>query len=64
MEKGTLITEIMTKEVIALSKKDSLNTVEKLFKLHNIRHLLVVNKDEIAGIVTTTDLLKYLLKQF
>lgn len=58
MKKGTLITEIMTTDVITLNKKDSLNTAEILFKTHKIRHIPVVNKDEIVGMLSYTDLLR------
>jgi len=58
MKKGTPITEIMTADVITLSKKDSLNTAEILFKTHKIRHIPVVNEDEIIGMLSYTDLLR------
>lgn len=58
MKKGTLITEIMTTEVITLTHKDSLNTAEMLFKTNHIRHIPVVKEDAIIGMLSYTDLLR------
>ena len=48
----------MTTDVITLSKKDNLDTAEMLFKVNNIRHIPVVNKDAVIGILSYTDLLR------
>ncbi len=58
MRKGTPITEIMTSNVITLNSNDSLDTAERLFKNHNIRHIPVVNEDIIIGMLSYTDLLR------
>ena len=58
MEKGALITEIMTKDVITLSNKDSLSTAEMLFKTNHIRHIPIAKKDAIIGMLSYTDLLR------
>ena len=58
MKKGTLITEIMTTDVITLSNKDSLDTAEMLFKTNHIRHIPVVKEDAIIGMLSYTDLLR------
>ncbi len=58
MKKGTPISEIMTRNVITLSREDSLETAERLFKTNNIRHIPVVSGKEIKGMLSYTDLLR------
>ena len=58
MKKRTPISEIMTKKVITLSHADDLETAEKLFKTKNIRHIPVVSGENIAGMLSYTDLLR------
>lgn len=52
------VTTIMTENVITLKRKDSLETAEKLFKKHHIRHIPVVSGDVIIGMLSYTDLLR------
>lgn len=52
------VTTIMTENVITLKKSDSLETAEKLFKKHHIRHIPVVRGDVIIGMLSYTDLLR------
>lgn len=52
------VTTIMTEHVITLNKKDSLETAEKLFKKHHIRHIPVVKDNTIIGMLSYTDLLR------
>ena len=52
------VTTIMTQHVITLNKKDSLETAEKLFKKHRIRHIPVVSGNAIIGMLSYTDLLR------
>jgi len=48
----------MTQHVITLNKKDTLETAEKLFKKHHIRHIPVVSGKAIIGMLSYTDLLR------
>ena len=48
----------MTKNIITLSAKDELETAERLFKEHHIRHIPVVEGDKIIGMLSLTDLLR------
>ena len=48
----------MTKDVITLNHTDSLETAERLFKTHHIRHIPVVTGDTIIGMLSYTDLLR------
>ena len=52
------ISKIMTKDVITLTLNDSLLNAEKLFNKHHIRHIPVVDKDRIIGMLSLTDLLR------
>lgn len=58
MKKRTPVSEIMTKKVITLSLNDNLEKAETLFKKNKIRHIPVVNRDEIIGMLSYTDLLR------
>ena len=58
MRKRTPVSSIMTKNIIALNRTDDLETAEKLFKQHHIRHIPVVSGDVIIGMLSYTDLLR------
>lgn len=58
MKQRVPVSQIMTKELVTLTTKNDLNDAEKLFKEHNIRHLPVVNGNELIGILSYSDLLK------
>ena len=58
MIKKTLVSKIMSKDVITLQCTDDLEAAEHLFKTHKIRHIPVVCGDEIKGMVSYTDLLR------
>lgn len=52
------VSEIMTKDVITLSKSDTLEHAEYLLKSNNIRHVPVVKGEQIIGMLSYTDLLR------
>ncbi|RIA08722.1 CBS domain protein [Flavobacteriaceae bacterium MAR_2010_72] len=52
------VTTIMTEKVITLKKDDNLETAERLFKKHHIRHIPVVSGKTIIGMLSYTDLLR------
>jgi len=56
MKKNQPISSIMTREVITLSLKDSLYSAEKRMKTNHIRHMPVVDKDELIGLISLSDL--------
>lgn len=58
MKKRTPISAIMTSDVITLTLTDNLLDAEKLFKANRIRHIPVVNGDQIVGLLSYTDLLR------
>ncbi len=58
MKIGVPVSKIMTKNLVTLSTKDDLVTAERLFKKHHIRHIPVVEGNEIKGILSHTDLMR------
>ncbi|WP_299530764.1 CBS domain-containing protein [Ulvibacterium sp.] len=58
MKKQTPVSVIMTKNVITLNNEDNLETAERLFKKHRIRHIPVVSGENIIGMLSYTDLLR------
>ena len=58
MKALTPVSEIMTKNLIALNTNDDLTRAEALFKRHHIRHIPVVNEESIIGMLSYSDLLK------
>ena len=46
----------MTKELITLSLNDSLYSAEKRMKVNHIRHMPIVDGDELIGLVSLSDL--------
>lgn len=52
------ISTIMTENVVTLKKNDSLETAERLFKHHRIRHIPVVTDHVVIGMLSYTDLLR------
>lgn len=56
MKKNEPISSIMTREVITLSLKDTLYSAEKRMKKNHIRHMPVVDKDKLIGLISLSDL--------
>ena len=50
------VSKIMTKKLITVSLEDNLYKAEKLFKENHIRHIPVVDNDQIVGMLSLTDL--------
>jgi len=58
MKQNVPVSEIMSKELITLSPKQSLYEAEKLFNRHHIRHIPVVENKRLVGMISHTDLLR------
>jgi CBS domain-containing membrane protein len=58
MKQNVPVSTIMTKNIIKLNLSDDLTKAEALFKKHKIRHIPVVNKHKIVGLLSYTDLLR------
>jgi len=52
------VSAIMTKNIVALTTSDDLERAETLFKRHKIRHIPVVSKEILIGMLSYTDLMR------
>lgn len=52
------VSAIMTKEVVTIEVKSSLDQARDLFQKNKIRHLPVTDKGKVIGILSQTDLLR------
>jgi len=52
------VSEIMSKNVVTVSLDDTLREVKKIFDSTRFHHLLVVEDDELIGVISDRDLLK------
>lgn len=58
------IKQVMKKNIITVSTSNSIKDVAEILATREFHSLPVVDNNKLVGIVTTTDLIKYLLKQF
>jgi len=56
MKKNEPISSIMTREVVTLNLEDTLYSAEKRMKKNHIRHMPVVNKEKLIGLISLADL--------
>lgn len=54
----TTVSEIMTGNVVSVTPDDSIDTCMTLMTNHNIRHLPVLERDKITGVISIGDLVK------
>ncbi|TYA84170.1 CBS domain-containing protein [Seonamhaeicola marinus] len=58
------ISQIMKRNVVSVSPRNSIKEIAEIFAKREFHALPVVENNKLVGIVTTTDLINYLLKQF
>jgi acetoin utilization protein AcuB len=58
------VKDIMTPSPVVVSSDAYIKDVAELLAKHTFHSVPVVDKDEIVGIITTTDLINYLLEQY
>ncbi|NER17761.1 CBS domain-containing protein [Spongiivirga citrea] len=58
------IEQVMAKNLTSVSSTTTIKEVAEILSKKEFHALPVVDKDELVGIVTTTDLINYLLEQF
>ena len=58
------LTQVMAKKIKSVSPQTSIKEVAELLAAREFHAVPVVDKEDLVGIVTTTDLIKYLLKQY
>ena len=54
--KKAQVKDVMTCNLITVTPYDTLETVAELFSENNFHHLIVIEDNELAGIVSSTDL--------
>ncbi|SHJ05578.1 CBS domain-containing protein [Algibacter luteus] len=58
------IDQVMKRNLVTVSSSKSIKEVAEILATNEFHALPVVDNNKLSGIVTTTDLIKYLLKQF
>ena len=58
MKQRIPVSEIMTKNIIALTRADDLERAEMLFNRYKIKHIPVVSGEAIIGMLSYTDLMR------
>ena len=58
MKPNVAVSTIMTQNVLKLNLNDNLTKAEMLYKKHKVRHLPVVQNENIVGMLSYTDLLR------
>ncbi len=58
MKPNVPVSSIMTRNIIKLNLSDSLTKAETMFRSHKIRHIPVVNGNDIVGMLSYSDLLR------
>jgi acetoin utilization protein AcuB len=58
MKQFTPVSDIMTKNIIALTRSDNLQRAEVLFNRYKIKHIPVVSGETVIGMLSYSDLLK------
>ena len=58
------IQQVMNKKIVSVSSSNTIKEVAEILATKEFHALPVVDNNKLVGIVTTTDLIKYLLKQF
>ena len=59
----TTVDEVMTKELITVNKDEKLRAVYHVFVINHIRHLPVVEKGKLVGIVSLKDIARVVDQQ-
>ncbi len=57
------IEQVMTKKVVCVTSATSIQEVGELFLKHEFHALPVVDNDTLVGIATTTDVIRYFLRE-
>ena len=58
------IEQVMAKRLVSVSSSNTIKEVAEILARSEFHALPVIDKNNLVGIVTTTDLINYLLKQF
>ena len=64
MYDAVTLDQVMTKDLITVQQNETIHHVAEILSENEFHALPVLNGEKLVGIVTTTDLIKYLLNQF
>ena len=59
----TTMADVMTENVFSVSRDDDVERCLKLMSNHNFRHLPVMDGDKVVGMISTTDIVKAIIKE-
>jgi CBS domain-containing protein len=59
---GLLVGQLMATRLIVCSPEDTMVTARRLMKANRIRHLPVMEKDHLAGLLSISDVLEVILQ--
>jgi CBS domain-containing protein len=62
--KRTRVSEIMTREVVKVTRNDSIDHCLRLMKQHHIRHLPVVEEAKVLGMLSLRDLFIEVIEEY
>ncbi len=57
--KQTQVKEVLSREIISVTPEDTIEECKRLMTEHRVRHLPVLNGEELAGIVSIGDLVNW-----
>lgn len=60
---STLVQEIMTNKVVCLSPNNNIDECMVLMTENHIRHLPIIEKSEVVGVITIMDVIKNILSE-
>lgn len=58
------VEQVMTKKLVTISPEATIKEAAEILATHEFHALPVVHNQLLVGIVTTTDVMKYLLKMY
>ncbi len=61
--KSTRVSEIMTQDVITVTKKERVDVCISLMKKHRIRHLIVLEEGIVEGVISMRDLFSEIIDE-
>lgn len=62
MPRKTLISEVMTREVVTIDVRAAMSEVREILTTQKFHHLPVVDGDSLVGIISTNDLIRVMQK--
>jgi CBS domain-containing protein len=58
---ATLVSDVMTRDIISVSSKDAASEAFKVMMINNIGRVLVIDDGKLVGILSRTDLMRTLM---